>query len=364
MYDIVLLTLGAEAPPGPCGPGGCSGVGRPADGSCASGGCSPADSCAASSAEAAGSSAEAAGASAGAPRAPVLACAEALTTAGARVTMVTARSDAEIDEVLTRLDGPPRSDGLVWPDLDSKTRLVVASASDAQLRAVVRRLVRRYAPPPSHRPDDLASNRTVPDLPPIGVLPLGPAPRPAGGRSNSTDLVGQFGLPRTPADVAEAVLTGQARRLDLLRNDGGSVTLDGALIGGADESGRPLPWRGRVEVDDKVLSDGNEPVLAAAIGNAAGYATLDGVALLSAPDAADGQVEVAVAVPAVTRSRWRRPRVRLEVRRARGRAVAVTPRDGAVPYLDDGVLGELNRKRSWWVEPLAWAVYQRLVADD
>lgn len=364
MYDVVLLTLGAEAPPsGPCGPGGCLGGGRPTDGSCAAGGCASADAVGVADAAAdpcSGSGAEpAVDRSTDSPRAPVLACAEVLTAAGCRVTMVTARSDAEIDQVLTRLDGPPRPDGLTWPDEDSKTRLVVASASDAQLRAVVRRLVRRYAPPPSRRPADLASNRTVFDLPPIGVLPLGPAPRPGGGRSGVDDLVGQLGLPRSPAEVAEAVLAGQVRRLDLLRNDGGSVTLDGTLIGGADETGRPLPWRGRVEVDDKVLSDGNEPVLAAAIGNAAGYATVDGVALLNAPDPADGQVDLAVAVPSVTRSRWRRARVRLEIRRARGRAVAITPRDGAVPFLDDGVLGDLKRKRSWWVEPAAWAVYRQ-----
>lgn len=352
MYDVVLLALGAERPsPAPCGTGGCSD----------SGGCSLTEGsgtsgCTDSSDTSGGSDADR---SADSPRAPVLACAEALTAAGARVEMITARSDAEIDEVLARFDGPPRPDGLAWPDPDSKTRLVVASASDAQLRAVVRRLVRRYAPPPSRRPAELASNRTVPDLPPIGVLPLGPAPRSAGAAGGERDLVGQLGLPRTPAAVAEAVLAGQVRRLDLLRNDGGSVTLDGTLIGGADDAGRPLPWRGRVEVDDAVLSDGEEPVLAAAIGNAAGYATLDGIALLNAPDAADGRLEVAVAVPAVTRSRWRRTRVRLEVRRARGRAVAVTPRDGAVPFLDDGVAADLRRKRSWWVEPAAWAVYKQ-----
>ena len=80
---------------------------------------------------------------------PVLACADALTARGARVETVTARSDAEIDAVLARLDGPARPDGLTWPDPDSKTRLVVATASDGQLRAVLRRLVRRYAPAPS-----------------------------------------------------------------------------------------------------------------------------------------------------------------------------------------------------------------------
>ncbi|WP_319462233.1 hypothetical protein [Micromonospora sp. RTP1Z1] len=330
MYDVVLLTLGSErdAPGGGCGSGGA---------------------CCGGAAEAAGEKAEE---RCETPRVPVLACADALTARGARVEMVTARSDAEIDEVLARLDGPPRSDGLTWPDPDAKTRLVVATASDGQLRAVVRRLVRRYAPPPSRRPADLPANRTVPDLPTVGVLPLDPA------RSGThRDLVAQLGLPRDPAAVAAAVVDGSARRLDLLRTDGGSVTLDGALLGAADDAGRPLHWRARVEVDDVVLSDGDEPIMACAVGNAGGYARLDEVALLADPDPTDGRVEVAVAVPVVTRSALGRKRVRLEVRRARGRAVAVVPRDGKVPFLDDGVEGELSRKRSWWIEPGAWAVW-------
>ncbi|WBB55911.1 hypothetical protein [Verrucosispora sp. WMMD573] len=330
MYDVVLLTLGSErdAPGAGCGSGGaCCGGGTDAvenrEERCET------------------------------PRVPVLACADALTARGARVETVTARSDAEIDEVLVRLDGPPRPDGLTWPDADAKTRLVVAVAGDAQLRAVLRRMVRRYAPPPSRRPTELADNRTVPDLPPVGVLPLDPA------RSTAhRDLAAQLGLARDPAAVAAAVLDGTPRRLDLLRHDGGSVTLDGALLGAAGEDGAPLSWRGRVEVDDTVLSNGDEPLLACAVGNAGGYARLDDVALLAGPDPTDGLVEVAVAVPVVTRSRWGRRRVRLEVRRARGRAASVLPRDeAALPYLDDGVAGQLTRKRSWWTEPGAWAVW-------
>ncbi|PPA60303.1 diacylglycerol kinase family protein [Micromonospora chalcea] len=330
MYDVVLLTLGSErdAPGGGCGSGGAC--------------CGGADDTAAESGEERCET----------PRVPVLACADELTARGARVTTVTARSDAEIDEVLARLDGPPRPDGLTWPDPDGKTRLIVATASDGQLRAVLRRLVRRYAPPPSRRPADLADNRTVPDLPPVGVLPLDPA------RSGTArDLAAQLGLPRDPAGVAAAVLDGTARRLDLLRNDGGSVTLDGALLGAADDAGRPLHWRARVEVDGTVLSDGSEPITACAIGNAGGYARLGEVDLLGGPDPADGRVTVGVAVPVVTRSALGRKKVRLEVRRARGRAVAVVPRDEKVPFLDDGVEGELSRKRSWWTEPGAWAVW-------
>jgi hypothetical protein len=286
--------------------------------------------------------------SACATRLPVRICADALRDAGARVETVIAESDADIDDVIKRFDAEPRTDGLDWPDADSKFRLIVASATDGQLRAVVRRLVRRYAPPPSRRPADLAADRTVPDLPPIAILPL---------VNGEMDLVAQLGLPRTPAAVAAAVLDGKVRRLDLLRNDGGSVTVDGALVGGADDKGRAVPWRGRVEVDDAVLTDGDDPVLACAIGNAGGYAAFDGLPLLTDGNPTDGQVEVAVAVPVVIKKRFTPNRVRVEVRRARGRAASVLPRDGDLPFLDDGVRGTMTRKRSWWTEPGAWAVY-------
>jgi hypothetical protein len=323
VYDVVLLSLTE---------GGAGSVGGSAE-ACGSGcgGCGTAER------------------SACGPRVPVLECAAALTAAGARVEVVTAGSDQEIDEVIARFDGPPRPDGLTWPDPDSKVRLVVATAVDGQLRAVVRRLVRRYAPPPSKRPADLAAHRTVPDLPPLAVLPL--------DESGTGDLAAQLGLPRTPEAVAAAVLTGPVRRLDLLRNDGGSVTVDGALLGGADDGGRAVPWRGRVEVDDAVLSDGNEPILACAIGNGSGYAEFDGLRLLATGDPTDGRVEVAVAVPSIVKQRFRGTKVRVEVRRARGRAVSVLPRDGELQFLDDGVGGTTSRKRSWWTEAGAWAVY-------
>lgn len=282
------------------------------------------------------------------PRAAVLACTDALGAAGARVETVATTADAEIDAVLTRLDGPARPDGLTWPDLDSKTRLVVATAVDGQLRAVVRRLVRRYAPPPSKRPADLPPGRTVPDLPPIGVLPL--------DRNASSDLPAQLGLPRAPEAVAAAVLDGRSRRLDLLRTDAGSVTLDGALFGAADRQGRAVRWRARVEVDDAVLSDGSDTLLACVVANAAGYAEFDGLPLVH-PDPADGVVDVAVAVPVVKRSVFGKSRVRVEVRRTRGRAASVLPREDELPYLDDGVAGRLTHRRSWWIEPGAWAVY-------
>ena len=320
MYDVILLSL-AE------GGGSAAGACGSACGGCGTAGAEVCDT----------------------HRVPVLKCADALTAAGARVETVTASSDQEIDAVIARFDAPARPDGLTWPDEESKLRLIVATATDGQLRAVMRRLVRRYAPAPSKRPADLADNRTVPDLPPVGILPL--------DAGNRTDLAAQLGLPRDPAAVAAAVLGGTVRRLDLLRNDGGSVTVDGALVGGTDEAGAAVPWRGRIEVDDAVLSDGTDKIIACAIGNAGAYAEFDGLPLLSPPDPADGRVEVAVAVPVLVKQLFKKPRVRVEVRRARGRAVSVLPRDGELQFLDDGVAGTMTRKRSWWTEPGAWAVY-------
>jgi hypothetical protein len=317
MAEVVLLAF--EEPPGGAGCGACApGTG----GSCATAGRD--DGCAT-------------------PRAAVLACRDALVADGATVDLVTAGADAEIDAVLARLDGPARPDGLTWPSADGP-RLVVACAVDGQLRAVLRRMVRRYAPPPSRRPADLPASRTMPDLPAIGILPLDR------GRS-AGDLAERLDLPREPAEVAKAVRHGEVRRLDLLRNDGGSVTAHGALLAGAQ------PWSGRVEVDDVVLAEPAETILACAIANADGYATVDGLPLAPGADPADGAVTVAVAIPVVARSLWGRRKVRIEVRRVRGRAVSVVPA-AEVRYVDDGVPGTLSRKRSWWIEPGAWGVFR------
>ena len=285
------------------------------------------------------------------PRVPVLACRDALTSAGATVELVTARSDGEIDAMIATFDGPPRADGLDWPSVSADRRLIIAANTDGEVRGVVRRMVRRWAPPPSRRPaGDLAFNRTLPDLPAIGILPMG-----------IVKLTDELNLPRDPSDVAKAVLDGHVRRFDLFRSDAGSITLHGALVGGVGPDGHAAPWQGHVELDDTALADAGDSILACAIANAAGYTRLDdaglvGIELAPRADASSGSITVAVAVAQHTKPRFGRSRVRIEVRRASGRAVSVTP-DGDVPMVEDGIDTTLNRKRAWWVEAGAWGVF-------
>lgn len=260
------------------------------------------------------------------PRTPALACADALKAGGATVRHEEAIDDAGIDAVLEDV-------------IATGTPLVLAADTDAQVRGVWRRAVRLLAPPPSQRPDDMPAGRTVRDLPAMAILPLAQAP----------DLVTQLGLPDTPEKVAEAVLAGRTKRIDLLRHDGGSATVHGVRLGGGD-----TPWHGKVAVDDLILADGGQRLLTVVVANASGYANVDGLPLTD-PDPGDGMLDVAVAVPVIKRGLLR-SKVRVEVRRARGRAVAITP-DAEVPYIDDGVVGTLARKRTWWTEKHAAAVY-------
>jgi hypothetical protein len=267
-----------------------------------------------------------------ATRVPVLRCADTLRTA-ASVEIVDIDSDGAVDTAVEKA----RQTG---------ARIVVAGG-EGPLRAVLRRMVRRSLPRAGERPADLPVHRTVPDLPPVGVLPVDPP--------DETDLVARLGLPRAPEEVAEAVLGGAYRRFDLLRNDAGSLTLRAAVLGGTDPGGRAVPWAARIDVDDTVLSDGSEALLACGVANVGALDALPGLTLVVDADGTDGLLEVGVAVPVPVGGR----RTEIQVRRARGRAVAITPvvEGVEVPFVDDGVAGTLTRKRTWWMEHAAWAAY-------
>src|SRR5690625_1498105 len=121
---------------------------------------------------------------------------------------------------------------------DAEARIVLAADTDEQVNAVVARMVRRLAPAPSDRGGDLPSGRTIPDLPPLALLPLGTVP----------GLVERFGLPVRPGEVARAAVEGTVFRTDVPRHDGGGGCLDGGRRGGGDRASRGVGTRGGVGV--------------------------------------------------------------------------------------------------------------------
>jgi hypothetical protein len=218
----------------------------------------------------------------------------------------------------------------------------VAAAADGQVRAVVRRLVRKHLPAPSERP---AACR------PIARCPT--CRRSACCRSTRRAPTSRrgSGCRANPAAVAAAVLGGHVRRFDLLRNDGGSLTLDGALLGRRRRHGPRGPVPAAINVDDAELSSGREQLLAAVVANAAGYSAFDG------PPAVGGSAAHR------RRSRRRRRARRPSASARRGRGPARTRPRGRgdagrgppVPRRRRG--GTLTRKRTWWMERAAWGVY-------
>ncbi len=285
-------------------------------------------------------------------RVSVLECADALRTRPEidRVEVLPASSDADVDTALAQVEC-------------GKARLVVAG-SDGVLRAVVRRMVRRALPQRSATrhvaAPQLPDHRTIGDLPPMALLPLDSSPE-------LPDLSRSLGLPTAPAEVAEITAAGSAQRLDLFRNDRGGITLHGVLLGATVASsahgpGRLMSWQAHVGVDDTVLSDGDEPILACAIANADGYARLGQLPMLEVTDPSNGTLAVAIAIGTAGG---------IEVRRTRGRAVNVRLRPAQatdrhpdmgsprVDYTDDGVDFTLRHSCTWWVEQGAWALYVR-----
>lgn len=237
-------------------------------------------------------------------------------------------------------------------DLRGGRRLVLAGG-DGSLNLLVQRLRRR---------DELS-------LGPVGLVPMG----------TGNDFARHLGLPLDPTDAARAVLAGRPRRLDLLRSDGGGVVVNAVHLGkGAETAQRstslkgrlgklayplgavasvfgPRGWRLHVNVDDDVLADGEHRVVMVAVGN--GSSIGGGTALFPEADAADGALDVLVLGPGGAGVGGTGSQPFRLIRRARGRAVTVTPAPGVTVGVNaDGELSELSRRRSWWVEAGAWSV--------
>ena len=195
------------------------------------------------------------------------------------------------------------------------------------------------SPPPSKRPADLPPNRTVFDLPPLSVLPLAPAV-PA--------LVSALDLPATRPTWPRPLWPAAERRLGSApqRRRLGDAARVPAWWG---RPGQAAPFRARIEVDDTVLTDGDETVLACAVRNA-GPSDVDGLPLVWTHARTTDWSRSRSPFRSLRRRLIRQADVRVEVRRARGRAMSVTPREAISDPLTTGGR-TLTRKRSWWTEP-------------
>lgn len=207
----------------------------------------------------------------------------------------------------------------------------------------------------------------------LALLPMG----------TGNDLARALGVPLEPAPAAECVLGGTSRHLDLLVDDSGGVVVNvvhvgvGAEaaeaasgmkdafgrvaypVGGAVAGARARGWVLRVEVDGVVVHE-EEPALMVGVCNGR---SIGGGAEL-APDARpdDGLLDVVVVTSTGPLARFGFGVAmrsgdhveREDVLAVRGRLVTVS--GDAFPLNADGEVRAPVTRRTWSVEPAAWAL--------
>jgi YegS/Rv2252/BmrU family lipid kinase len=247
------------------------------------------------------------------------------------------------------------------------SRRIVVAGGDGSLHAVIAALHRR------HELDDAV----------VGLLPMG----------TGNDFARSLGIPLEPEAAARVILSGEPRRMDLVVDELGEVVVNNVHVGaGAEASKRGAGVKkvlgsigvGRVnlgrlaypigavmsvfdepnvhlhvELDGKVVTDVDDPVLMVSIGNGANVG--GGTLLTPEADPEDGQVDVmishAVGVTAkigyalhLRRGEHHR---RDDVQYLRGSQVTIS---GDEFWLSaDGEVSGPERHRSWHVEPAAYS---------
>lgn len=261
---------------------------------------------------------------------------------GAEVEVSATSSPDELDEVLA----------------GAGDRTIVVVGGDGSMHAVVQALYAR---------GELAG-RT------LALVPLG----------TGNDFARTLDLPLEPEEAARVVLSGTPRPTDLVVDEEERVTVNSVHLGAGAEAGKrgarwkarlgkigypigaletalnPPSLRVRVEVDDEVVVDVDQPVLMVAVGNGASVG--GGTELTPDAEPHDGEVDVLIASPAgplarlgyLLRLPFARHEQHADVRILRGRTVRVsgTPFD----CNSDGEIDGPVRSRAWRVLPAAYAM--------
>ena len=247
------------------------------------------------------------------------------------------------------------------------SRRIVVAGGDGSLHAVISALYRRH---------DL--EHAV-----VGLLPMG----------TGNDFARSLGLPLDPEEAALVIASGEVRRMDLIVDELGEVVVNNVHVGaGAQASRRGARWKDRlgsigvgrvnlgklgypigaalsafqppsvhmhVEVDGKIVTDVDRPVLMVAVGNGAHVG--GGTELTPEADPEDGKVDVMISHAigptaklgyALHLRRGEHHR-RDDVQYVRGSQVTIS--GDAFWISADGEISGPERQRSWHVEPAAYS---------
>jgi YegS/Rv2252/BmrU family lipid kinase len=247
------------------------------------------------------------------------------------------------------------------------SRRIVVAGGDGSLHAVVSALHRR------HELDHAI----------VGLLPMG----------TGNDFARTLGIPLDPEEAAHVIASGEVRRTDLIVDELGEVVVNNVHVGaGAAASRRGAGIKERlgsigvgkvnlgklgypigalmsvfdepsvhvhVEVDGKVVTDVDRPVLMVSIGNGAHVG--GGTELTPGADPEDGQVDVMIShavgpaakIGYTLHLRRGEHHRRDDVQFLRGSQVTIS--GDAFWISADGEISGPERQRSWHVEPAAYS---------
>jgi diacylglycerol kinase (ATP) len=247
------------------------------------------------------------------------------------------------------------------------SRRIVIAGGDGSLHAVISALYRRH---------DLAG--TV-----VGLLPMG----------TGNDFARTLEIPLDLDEAAEVIVRGEVRPMDLIVDELGEIVVNNVHVGaGAQASRRGARWKERlgavgvgkvnlgklgypigallsafhppsvhmhVEVDGKVVTDLDQPVLMVSVGNGAHVG--GGTELTPEADPEDGKVDVMIshAVGAAAKVGYAVSLGRAEHHHRDDvqyfRASQVTISGDEFWISADGEISGPERQRSWHVEPGAYS---------